>query len=65
VPLYDISFLAQLPGPYYFYSPTQQEGKFGFPSVYKPTKNIFGGGASSLVSIELGIPDWIESTLKW
>lgn len=64
VPLYDVSLLPKLPGKYYFYSRKLKE-RIGLPSVFDPAEAKFHGSASSLITRELGIPHWIETTLKY
>jgi HEAT repeat protein len=65
VPLYDVSILARLPGNYYFYSPSEKDGRIGLPSVFDPVKGKFHGSTSALITRELGIPNWIETSLKY
>ena len=65
VPLYDVSILARLPGKYYFYSPSEKEGLIELPSVFDPAEGRFQGSASTLITRELGIPSWIETTVKY
>jgi hypothetical protein len=64
VPVYDVSILARLPGKYYF-SALDPKQRIGLPSVFDPVKGKFHGSSSTLITRELGVPHWIETTLKY